>query len=138
MDFLSSVDHVAHVVFDINKAAHSFHSSGHWQILSTYTYDSEGCYVTFLSRGQELIELLQPFSLQSSLGVFLTKRGEGFHHIAFRVNDLDNELLTLSTHYIQLIDNTPRQGIRHSKVAFIHPSSTNGLLIELCEVRHGT
>ena len=79
------------------------------------------------------LELLEPTSPDSPVGKFLEKRGEGFHHVAFEVDDIKAELLRLSGLGVELIDKVPRKGAHHTQIAFLHPRSTRGLLVELVE-----
>jgi len=84
--------------------------------------------------GESTIEYLQPTSPDSPIARFLDKKGTGIHHIAYRVDDLKQTLNRLHNKGFQLIDELPRQGAEGKKIAFIHPKSTNGILIELCEI----
>ncbi|UCH88428.1 MAG: methylmalonyl-CoA epimerase, partial [Thermoplasmata archaeon] len=79
------------------------------------------------------IELLTPTDPDSPIQHFLAKRGKGIHHIALEVEDLEKALEELHNHGVKLIDNKPRIGAHNKKIAFIHPSATGGVLIELCE-----
>jgi methylmalonyl-CoA/ethylmalonyl-CoA epimerase len=83
--------------------------------------------------GQSLIEYLEPLSKDSPVSRFLEKKGSGVHHLAFRVKNLDNLLKMLKEKGYRLIDEKSRIGAEGKKIAFLHPSSFNGLLIELCE-----
>lgn len=79
------------------------------------------------------LELLEPMDPESPVGRFLAKRGEGFHHVAFEVDDIRTELARLSGLGVELIDKVPRTGAHHTQIAFLHPRSTRGLLVELVE-----
>jgi len=83
--------------------------------------------------GQSVIEYLEPLSEDSPISRFLQKKGNGVHHLAFRVKNLDNNLLILKEKGYRLIDEKSRIGAEGKRIAFLHPSSFNGLLIELCE-----
>ena len=83
--------------------------------------------------GNGRIELTEPTSADSPIAKFLEKRGEGIHHIAFEVEDVAKELARLKSEGVQLIDETPRLGSHNMMIAFLHPKSTNGVLIELCQ-----
>lgn len=78
-------------------------------------------------------ELLEPTDPEGPVGKFLSKRGEGFHHVAFEVDDIRAELARLAGRGVELIDKTPRPGAHHTQIAFLHPRSTRGLLVELVE-----
>ncbi|UCD97334.1 MAG: methylmalonyl-CoA epimerase [Candidatus Bathyarchaeota archaeon] len=86
-----------------------------------------------LQVGETRIELLEPLGEDSPLANFLRKKGEGIHHIAFAVSDLEKVLKQLKRGGVALIDETPRIGIKGDKIAFLHPKATGHVLIELCE-----
>jgi methylmalonyl-CoA/ethylmalonyl-CoA epimerase len=94
--------------------------------------------VAFYRMGCIRLELLEPTSPESPIAKFLEKRGEGLHHVAYSVDDIDARLAELQAGRVRLIDEHPRIGAHHMQVAFIHPSSTGGVLTELCEPAHGT
>lgn len=89
--------------------------------------------VAIFELGEMHIELLQPLSQDSTVYKFIEKRGEGLHHLAFEVEDIESALEQLKKEGVKLIDEKPRKGAMDSKIAFIHPQSTNGVLVELCE-----
>jgi len=89
--------------------------------------------VAMFPLGEVRIELLEPTSTTSPIARFLEKKGEGIHHIAFQVRDLNGQLIKLEEKDIQLIDQEPRMGAGGHKIAFLHPKSTFGVLTELCE-----
>ncbi len=83
--------------------------------------------------GDARVELTEPTCADSPISKFLEKRGEGIHHIAFEVEDVASELARLKAQGFQLIDEVPRPGSHNMLIAFLHPKSTNGVLIELCQ-----
>ena len=83
------------------------------------------------------LELLEPTSPDSPVAVFLEKRGEGIHHLAYTVDDLQARLAALREHGVRLVDEVPREGAHHTRIAFLHPKSSHGVLTELCEPAHG-
>jgi methylmalonyl-CoA epimerase len=93
----------------------------------------QGVRVCMLPDGDTHVELLEPLSAESAVGRFLAKRGPGIHHIAIEVRDIKASLAELKQKGARLIDETPRVGARGCLVAFIHPSSTNGVLLELVQ-----
>lgn len=97
---------------------------------------SEQVKVAFLSIGETRIELLEPLASTSPIASFIEKRGEGIHHIAFEVDDIEARLRKMESEGIQLINEQPKQGANNSQIAFIHPKSTNGVLVELCEEKN--
>ena len=97
------------------------------------TLDSDGARIEAFAAGESLVELLEPQSADTPIGKFIAKRGPGIHHICFTVDDLDGVLSRCRSAGIQLIDEVPRVGAEGKRIAFIHPSSTAGTLIELSE-----
>lgn len=87
----------------------------------------------FFKIGQTKIELLESTSLDGPIGKFIEKKGEGIHHIAFAVQDIEEQLLDAASKSVQLIDAAPRKGAEGLNIAFLHPKSTFGVLTELCE-----
>jgi len=87
----------------------------------------------FFKIGQTKIELLEPTSEDSPIAKFIAKKGQGVHHIAFAVNNLEEQLKTVEQAGVQLIDKVPRKGAEGLDIAFLHPKSTLGVLTELCE-----
>ena len=95
--------------------------------------DSDGAHICGLTAGESLVELLEPEKADSPIGKFLDKRGPGIHHICFTVDDLDRTLDRCRTAGITLIDQEPRIGAAGKRIAFLHPKSTGGVLVELSE-----
>ena len=95
--------------------------------------DADGATITGLAAGPSLVELLEAETPDSPIGKFVAKRGPGIHHICFSVDDLDATLDRCRTFGVRLIDQTPRVGAEGKRIAFLHPSSTSGVLIELSE-----
>ena len=100
---------------------------------ATEEVTQQGVKVCMLPVGDTHVELLEPLSAESAVGKFLAKRGPGIHHIAIEVRDIQASLAELKEKGARLIDETPRVGARGCLVAFIHPSSTNGVLLELVQ-----
>ena len=95
--------------------------------------DADGARIAGLAAGDSLVELLEAQSPETPIGKFVAKRGPGIHHICFAVDDLDGTLARCRAQGIRLIDDTPRLGAEGKRIAFLHPSSTAGVLIELSE-----
>ncbi len=95
--------------------------------------DSDGAKIVGFAAGPSLVELLEPDSPDSPIAKFLAKRGQGIHHVCFAVDDLDVTLERCRAAGIRLIDQTPRLGAEGKRIAFLHPSSTSGALVELTE-----
>jgi len=95
--------------------------------------DADGARIAGLAAGDSLIELLEAQSADSPIGKFVAKRGPGIHHVCFTVDDLDATLARCRQHGIRLIDEEPRIGAEGKRIAFLHPASTSGVLVELSE-----
>ncbi len=95
--------------------------------------NADGATIAGVKAGESLVELLEPQSDNSPIGKFIAKRGAGIHHICFAVDDLDAMLDKCRQAQVRLIDETPRLGAEGKRIAFLHPSSTGGVLIELSE-----
>lgn len=95
--------------------------------------EEQGVATAFFPVGESEVELLEPTGNDSPVAKFLDKKGAGIHHIAFRVENIETALSELKQKGVKLIDEVPRQGAGGAKIAFIHPRSTSGILIELCE-----
>jgi methylmalonyl-CoA/ethylmalonyl-CoA epimerase len=94
---------------------------------------SEGVRTAFIMVGESKIELLEATNGESAIAKFLNKNREGFHHVAFEVDDIDAELTRLNKEGFKLIHNNPKPGADNKRIAFLHPKSTKGMLIELCQ-----
>ena len=94
---------------------------------------SEGVMTAFFQVGPNKIELLEATNPDSAIAKFLSKNGPGFHHVAFEVEDIDAELARLKNVGFSLIHESPKDGADNKRIAFLHPKSTNGLLVELCQ-----
>ena len=94
---------------------------------------SEGVKTSFFMNGPNKIELLEATNDNSPIAKFLEKKGEGVHHIAFDVEDIEAEMIRLQAEGFVLINDVPKKGADNKLVAFLHPKSTNGVLIELCQ-----
>ena len=95
--------------------------------------DADGARIAAVAAGESLVELLEPATEDSPIGKFVAKRGPGIHHVCFAVDDLDAALDRCRAANVRLIDETPRLGAEGKRIAFIHPSATAGVLVELTE-----
>ena len=127
------VDHIGIATPKIQEALSVWRDALGLSVDSTDEVASQGVRVVMLPIGETHIELLEPLNDDSPVGKFLQKRGPGIHHIAVRVTNIRETLSDLKTKGARLIDETPRIGANGCLVAFIHPSSTNGVLLELVE-----
>ena len=127
------IDHVAIAVPSITAALPLFELMANSASSPIERVEAQKVDVAFIGAGPARIELLEPTSPDSTVQKFLDKRGPGLHHIAYRVSDIEGELQRLKAAGIQLIDETPRLGAGGHRVAFLHPKSTQGVLVELVE-----
>jgi methylmalonyl-CoA/ethylmalonyl-CoA epimerase len=125
---------IAHVGLAVRSAAdlHSFYRNV-LGMSEAELADSDGARIRGFVAGDALVELLEPEAPDSPIDRFLQKRGPGIHHICFSVDDLDGTLLKCRDAGLRIIDDTPRVGAEGKRIAFLHPSSTGGILIELSE-----
>lgn len=127
------LDHIAIAVPSIDAAAPAFELLTGAALSGRERVEAQGVEVAFVGGGAVRIELLEPLSADSPVGRFLEKRGAGLHHIAYRVTDLAAALARLDAAGVRLIDRAPRAGAHGHRIAFIHPSSASGVLVELVE-----
>jgi methylmalonyl-CoA epimerase len=134
---LSTIDHVGVAVEDIDAALALYRDALGMPLVHRETVSEQGVDAVLLGVGDAHVELLQPLGPETAVGKFLARRGPGLHHVAYRVADVADTLRQLSAAGLRLIDEQPRTGIRDSKVAFIHPASTGGVLTELVQPASG-
>jgi methylmalonyl-CoA epimerase len=126
------IDHIGIVVRDIQEALKVYQTALGLPLREMREVPDQKVEIAFLPVGAAKFELVQPLSDDTGTAKFLEKRGEGIHHICLEVEDIEAALAQLAAHGVQLIDEVPRQGV-HGRVAFVHPKSTHGVLIELVE-----
>jgi methylmalonyl-CoA epimerase len=134
---LETIDHVGVAVEDIESALTLYRDSLGLALVHRETVAEQGVDAALLDIGDSHVELLQPLDPETAVGKFLAKRGPGLHHVAYRVEDIDATLNELAAAGLRLIDEHPRIGIRGSRVAFVHPASTGGVLTEIVEPAEG-
>lgn len=127
------VDHIGIATRKLDEALALWQDALGLEVDSTEEVIEQGVRVAMLAIGETHIELLEPLSPGSAVGKFLEKRGPGIHHIAVRVPDIRAALAQLKEKGTRLIDETPRLGAGGCLVAFVHPSSANGVLLELVQ-----
>jgi methylmalonyl-CoA epimerase len=130
---LSAIDHVGVAVEDIDAALALYRDSLQLPLVHRETLTEQGVEAVLLDVGDAHIELLQPLGPDTAVGRFLARRGPGLHHVAYRVEDVEQTLDALARAGMRLIDERPRTGIRGSRVAFLHPASTGGVLTEIVQ-----
>jgi methylmalonyl-CoA/ethylmalonyl-CoA epimerase len=130
---LSAIDHVGVAVEDIDAALALYQKSLRMPVVHRETVTEQGVEAALLDVGDAHIELLRPLGPDTAVGRFLARRGPGLHHVAYRVDDIEQTLGALAQAGMRLIDERPRIGIRGSQVAFVHPASTGGVLTEIVQ-----
>jgi methylmalonyl-CoA/ethylmalonyl-CoA epimerase len=128
-----AIDHVGVAVSDLDRAIALYEGTFGMPLVHRETVEAQGVEAVLLDVGDGHVELLAPLGPETVVGKFVEKRGEGLHHVAYRVADIDATLSSLKEAGVDLIDAEARIGIRRSRVAFLHPRSTGGVLTELVE-----
>lgn len=129
------INHIGIATAGLESALGLFHNGMGLPVEGTEIVANDAVRVTFLPVGEARLELLEPVGDEGPVQKFLANRGPGIHHICLEVEDLAGMLLQLSRNGVELIDTEPRRGAHGSLVAFVHPRSANGVLIELMESR---
>jgi len=129
----TAVDHVGVAVGDLEAALVLYRDTLGMPLVHRETVTEQGVEAALLDVGESHIELLSPLGPDTAVGKFLARKGPGLHHVAYRVDSVDDALAALSKAGMRLIDEQPRTGIRNSRVAFVHPSSTGGVLTEIVQ-----
>ena len=131
------IDHVGVAVSDLDRPIALYEGVFQMPVVHTEVVESQGVEAVLLEVGGGHVELLRPLAPETVVGKFISKRGEGLHHVAYRVDDIDGTLASLKENGIDLIDTEARVGIWGSRVAFLHPRATGGVLTELVEPVEG-
>jgi methylmalonyl-CoA/ethylmalonyl-CoA epimerase len=131
------IDHIGVAVTDLDEAIALYERDYGMALVHRETVSEQGVEAVLLDVGENHVELLSPLGDDTPVGKFLAKKGPGLHHVAYQVSDIDATLDALRAAGLQLIDQTPRTGIRNSRVAFLHPKSTGGVLTEIVEPAKG-
>jgi methylmalonyl-CoA epimerase len=134
---LSRIDHIGVAVEDIEAALPIYRDSLRMDVAHREVVEEQGVEAVLLDVGENHIELLAPLSEDTPVGRFLARQGPGLHHVAYQVQDIDAALAACREAGMRLIDETPRRGIRDSRVAFLHPASTGKVLTEIVEPAQG-
>lgn len=127
------VDHIAVAVSNLESSLEFYIKQLGLTLIDIETVEEQGVRVAKLDLGNTHIELLEPLSKDSPVGKFIAKRGEGLHHICLGVENIESGLKTLKDCGVRLIDEYPKIGAGGAKIAFVHPKSTGGVLLELSE-----
>jgi methylmalonyl-CoA/ethylmalonyl-CoA epimerase len=129
----SRIDHIGVAVEDLDAAIALYETTYAMALVHRETVTEQGVEAVLLDVGENHVELLAPLGPDTPVGKFLAKKGPGLHHVAYQVTDIDATLASLKDAGLRLIDETPRVGIRNSRVAFLHPAASGGVLTEIVE-----
>ena len=127
------IDHVGVAVTDLDAAIALYEQQYAMSLVHRETVTEQGVEAVLLDVGENHVELLAPLADDTPVGKFLAKKGPGLHHVAYQVADIDAALASLRDAGVRMIDTEPRVGIRRSRVAFLHPGASGGVLTELVE-----
>ncbi|MEZ2339184.1 methylmalonyl-CoA epimerase [Mucilaginibacter sp. RCC_168] len=130
---MNKVEHIGIAVSDIKTASDIYEKLLNTGIYKTELVEQEGVETAFLKTGPNKIELLQATHADSPIAKFIAKKGEGIHHIAFEVDDIEAEMLRLKNEGFVLLSDKPKPGADNKLVCFVHPKSAGGVLVELCQ-----
>jgi methylmalonyl-CoA/ethylmalonyl-CoA epimerase len=130
---LDRIDHVGVAVEDLDAALKLYEDALGMPMVHREVVEEQGVEAVLLDVGDGHVELLRPLGEDTPVGKYLAKKGPGLHHVAYAVTDIKITLEQLTAAGIELIDKTPRIGIRNSQVAFLHPKSTGGVLTEIVQ-----
>ncbi len=130
------IDHIGVAVEDIDEAVALYRDRFGMREQHRETVEALGVEAVLLEVGEGHVELIEPLSADTGVAKFIERNGEGIHHVAYQTDDIDAALEKVKAAGLRLIDEQPRIGIRGSRVAFIHPKATGGVLTELVEPAH--
>ncbi len=127
------IDHIGVAVPDIDSAVRLY--AGQFEMAEQHreTVEEQGVEAVLLEVGDGHVELIRPLSPDTGVGKFIERNGPGLHHVAYATDDIDSSLAAVRDAGLRLIDEEPRRGIRNSRVAFLHPASTGGVLTEIVQ-----
>ncbi|OLN23301.1 methylmalonyl-CoA epimerase [Domibacillus antri] len=130
---MKKVDHIGIAVASLEESMVLYTEQLGMKHMKTETVKSQGVTVAFIDAGNIKIELLEPTGPDSPIAKFIEKRGQGIHHIAYSVQNIEDRITEMKERGIQMINETAKPGAGGAQVAFMHPKSTGGVLMELCE-----
>jgi methylmalonyl-CoA/ethylmalonyl-CoA epimerase len=132
---IKKIEHIGIAVKNLQNSNSLFEKlfgSAHYKIEKV---EAEGVNTSFFMLGDTKVELLEATTAESAIAKFIEKKGEGIHHIAYAVDNLEEEMRRLKGEGFELLNEQPKNGADNKKICFLHPRSTNGVLVELCEER---
>ena len=130
---IKKIEHLGIAVKDLSVSIPLYEKLFQTPCYKMEEVSSEGVKTAFFQIGESKLELLEATNADSPIAKFLEKRGAGFHHVAFEVDDIDQEIERLQAADFQLIHKSPKDGADNKRIAFLHPKSTDSLLVELCQ-----
>jgi len=130
---MNKIEHIGIAVKDLKESNKLFASLFGQEAYKMETVEREGVSTSFFQVGPNKIELLEATNPNSPIAKFIEKKGEGIHHIAFEVSDIKSEIIRLKSEGFILLNDEPKDGADNKLIAFLHPKSANGVLIELCQ-----
>jgi methylmalonyl-CoA/ethylmalonyl-CoA epimerase len=130
---IKKVDHIGIAVRSLETTLPFYTEVLKLPLLGIEEVESQKVRVAFLKAGETKLELLEPTTQESTIAQFIEKRGEGMHHIALGVNSIEERIIEMKEKGIRMIDEEPRIGAGGAHIAFMHPKSASGVLVELCE-----
>ena len=133
---ITQIDHIAIAVKDIQEASTFFTDVLGLDVSPPEDVVEQKTRVAFIEVGEVRVELVQPMSEDSPVQKFLDKKGQGIHHLALRTDNVERDLESMTEKGIRLIDKEPKRGAHDSRIAFVHPKSSQGVLLELCQPTH--
>ena len=134
---MKNIEHIGIAVKKLSVSIPLFEKLLDTPCYKTEVVESEQVNTAFFKKGENKIELVEAYAPGSVINTFIEKKGEGIHHIAFEVEDIEAEIKRLVNNGFTLINETPKEGADNKLVCFLHPKSTNGVLIELCMEKKG-
>lgn len=133
---MKKIEHIGIAVNDLQKSNELFTNLLGKAHFKTEKVEGEGVETSFFQVGETKVELLQATRADSPIAKFIDRKSEGVHHIAFAVEDILAEVVRLKAAGFEILNETPKEGADNKLVVFLHPRSTNGVLIELCQEKH--
>lgn len=130
---IKKIEHIGIAVKNLDNSNQLFQKlfgNEHYKIEAV---ESEGVSTSFFMLGETKIELLQATTADSAIAKFIEKKGEGIHHIAYEVDDINTEMTRLKNEGFEILNKDPKKGADNKLICFLHPKSTNGVLVELCQ-----
>ncbi len=132
------IDHIGVAVEDLDAAVALYETTFGMALVHRETVTEQGVEAVLFDVGENHVELLRPLGPDTPVGKFLAKKGPGLHHVAYQVADIEQALARLGEAGMRMIDEIPRTGIRNSRVAFLHPAATGGVLTEIVQPAEGS